>query len=266
MTENKIRTAFNKGCVEYDLLHNEDRILVGVSGGKDSLTLLKLLAERCRIYKPKIHVEAAHIIMDNIPYEINTDFIQQFCTDLGIRLHVLHTSFNATTDNRKTPCFLCSWQRRKMLFSFATEHKFNKVALGHHQDDFITTMLMNMSFEGAFAAMSASTTMAHYPITIIKPLCMVAEKDIALYAKENKWMGLKKNCPYEEETQRKKIGVMVQELMKLNPEIRFNLWKCMHNIQTDRLPQKSKKKARHHSRTTHTLSLTTISPTENVQA
>lgn len=242
MLEKKIRTTFNKGCSEYGLLNDGDCILVGVSGGKDSLTLLKLLAERSRIYKPKIHVEAVHIVMDNIPYEIDTDFIQQFCRELGVRLHILHTSFDATTDKRKTPCFLCSWQRRKMLFNFAKEQNFNKVALGHHQDDFITTMFMNMSFEGAFAAMSPSTTMTHYPITIIKPLCMVAEKDIALYAKENGWKGQKKNCPFEEDTQRKRIGQEVQELMKIHPEIRFNLWKCMHNIQKDRLPQTKDKK------------------------
>ena len=238
MLEKKIRTAFNKGCVEYDLLNDGDRILVGISGGKDSLMLLKLLSERSRIYKPKIHIEAAHVIMDNIPYNMDEVFLHEFCTRHNVRLHILHTSFDSTSDKRKTPCFLCSWERRKMLFSYATEHKFNKVALGHHQDDFITTLLMNMSYEGAFAAMAPSSQMRHYPLTIIKPLCLVTERDIALYAKSNDWKGMKKNCPFEEQTQRKRIGDVAQELMKINPEIRFNLWNCMQNIQEERLPHR----------------------------
>lgn len=240
--EQKLRISFNKGCVEYGLLEEGDRILVGLSGGKDSLLLLKLLAERSRIFKPAFKIEAIHIVMDNIPYEINSNFIEEFCRENKIRLHILHTSFDETTDHRKTKCFLCSWNRRKAIFTFAKENQFNKVALGHHQDDFITTLLMNMSFEGAFAAMSPKTKMSHYPIEIIRPLCKVAENDIEEYALEEEWKGQKKNCPFEEVTQRKQISQIAKELLNIHPEIRHNLWKSMQNVQKDRLPDKKGRK------------------------
>ena len=83
--EQKILKRFNKGCVDYHLLEDGDRILIALSGGKDSLELVRLLAQRARIYKPHIEVEAAHIIMDNIPYETDRSYLQAFCAENGIR-------------------------------------------------------------------------------------------------------------------------------------------------------------------------------------
>ena len=82
--EQKILKRFNKGCVDYHLLEDGDRILTALSGGKDSLELVRLLAQRARIYKPHIEVEAAHIIMDNIPYETDRSYLQDFCAENGI--------------------------------------------------------------------------------------------------------------------------------------------------------------------------------------
>ena len=84
--ERKVLKQFNKGCVDYHLLEDGDRILIALSGGKDSLELVRLLAKRSRIFKPHIEVEAAHIIMDNIPYETDRSYIQHFCEENGIKL------------------------------------------------------------------------------------------------------------------------------------------------------------------------------------
>jgi len=130
--EEKIRRKFNKGCVDYHLLEDGDRILIAISGGKDSLVLARLLAERSRIFRPSIKIEAAHVVMDNIPYETDRSFLQSFCDTLGIKLHILHSQFDESTDKRKTHCFLCAWNRRKTLFTFAQANGFNKIALGHH--------------------------------------------------------------------------------------------------------------------------------------
>lgn len=95
--EQKVLKRFNKGCVDYYLLEDGDRILIALSGGKDSLELVRLLAQRARIYKPHIEVEAAHIIMDNIPYETDRSYLQDFCAENGIKLHILHSSFDEST-------------------------------------------------------------------------------------------------------------------------------------------------------------------------
>lgn len=222
--EDKIRKLFNKGCVDYGLLQDGDRILVALSGGKDSLELTRLLGQRARIFKPSITVEAAHVIMDNIPYETDRTYLQQFCDDCGVKLHILHSQFDESTDPRKTKCFLCAWNRRKAMFTFATEHHFNKVALGHHQDDILTTLLMNLTYEGTFSSMPPMLPLEHYPISIIRPMCLVPESLIREFAEHMQFHKQKVLCPYEEATQRSTMQEVFHQLEAINPEARYSLW------------------------------------------
>lgn len=233
----KLTKQFNEGCTRYGLLEDNDRILIGLSGGKDSMALLSLMAKRSKIFKPKIHIEAVHVVMDNIPYSSDTEYLEEFANEHGCKLNVIHTSFDETTDTRKTKCFLCSWNRRKALFKFAEENGFNKIALGHHQDDIITTLLMNMTFEGATATMPPSMKMEHYNLTIIRPLCLAKEAMIKEFAEKSGFRKQKKLCPYENVTKRKAMEDVFHKLEELNPEARYNLWKAMTNIQKDRLPE-----------------------------
>lgn len=220
----ELSKRFNKGCTDYHLLQDGDRILIALSGGKDSLMLLRLLAARSRIYRPKIQVEAAHVIMDNIPYETDRSYLQQFCDEAGVRLHILHSSFDESTDKRKTRCFLCAWNRRKTLFSFAVSQGFNKVALGHHMDDILTTFLMNITYEGNRQTMQPSLALQHYPITIIRPLCLVSEADIQAEATQLGFLRQKTPCPYEQATRRTSMNEVLHQLESLNPEARYSLW------------------------------------------
>lgn len=238
----RIKRKFSKATKEYALLEEGDRILVALSGGKDSLVMLKLLAERSRVIKPRITVEAAHVSMVNIPYKSNIKFLQEFCNGLQVPFHHLESSFNAESDTRKSPCFLCSWNRRKALFEQAQATGCNKIALGHNMDDFIETMLMNITFQGAFSAMAPSMSMHKFPITIIRPLCLNNESDIALYASMQQYPKQIKNCPYEDDSNRKQMKDLLATLESLNPEARYSLWGAMSNIQPSLLPNKSKKK------------------------
>ena len=213
--EQKIIKRFNKGCVDYHLLEDGDRILIALSGGKDSLELVRLLAQRARIYKPHIEVEAAHIIMDNIPYETDRSYLQAFCAENGIKLHILHSSFDESTDPRKT------------LFEFAVSQGFNKIALGHHMDDILVTLLMNITFEGSHSTMQPSLSLKHYPLTIIRPLCLVHEADIRQVAEELHFTKQKALCPYEETTRRSDMQAVFQQLEQLNPEARYSLWRSV---------------------------------------
>lgn len=225
--EYKVRKLFRKGCVDFHLLEDGDKILIALSGGKDSLELVRLLAAQARIFIPSITVEAAHVIMDNIPYETDRTYIEQFCEKEGMRLHILHSSFDESTDTRKTRCFLCAWNRRKTLFDFAVNNDFNKVALGHHMDDFLVTALMNMTFEGSFSSMQPALALKHYPLTIIRPLCLVHESMIREISVAEGFQKQKTLCPYESETQRKQMTDMLADLEKINPEARYSLWRSI---------------------------------------
>ncbi len=237
----RIQKQFGRATKEYEMLNDGDRILVALSGGKDSLTMLQLMAERSRIYKPKISIVATHVRMTNIPYNANFTFLQELCDSLGVELHILESGFDASTDKRKSPCFLCSWNRRKALFTLAQEIGCNKIALGHNMDDFIETMLMNMTFQGTFSAMAPVMKMDKFPMTIIRPLCLVNENDVEAYAKERAFPPLEKNCPYENDSHRKSMKELLAHLETLNPEARYNLWGSMGNIQPSLLPQKTNK-------------------------
>ena len=238
----KIQKQFNKATKDYAMFADGDKILVALSGGKDSLTLLQLMSERSRIFKPSISIVAAHVTMVNIPYKTDTRFLQEFCKASGVELHIIESSFDASTDKRKSPCFLCSWNRRKALFTLAQELGCNKIALGHNMDDFIETMLMNITFQGTFSAMAPVITMDKFPISIIRPLCLVNENNVEEYATESRFPPQIKNCPYENDSNRKAMKDLLAHLENLNPEARYNLWGAMSNIQPSLLPPKTVKK------------------------
>ena len=167
---------------EYGLIDDGDKVLIGLSGGKDSLALVEFLAERSRVFKPRFSVVAAHVSMENIPYQADIEYLKNYCESFGVPFYHVTTSFNPDTDKRKAPCFLCSWNRRKKLFDLAKELGCTKIALGHHQDDILSTLLMNLTFQGAFATMPPRLYMNKVDVDIIRPLCLVPEVDLVEYA------------------------------------------------------------------------------------
>ena len=225
--ERHIREKFVKAFATYGLIDDGDHILIGLSGGKDSLLLTETLAWRARIAHPRFEVEALHVRMANIHYETDTSYLEQFCNSLGVRLHVVTTSFDASTDTRHTPCFLCSWMRRKQLFNVAQQLGCNKIALGHHQDDILHTALMNLTFQGHFSTMPVKLRMRKMPLTIIRPLCLLAEADIKTYAELAGYEKQLKLCPYEHDSNRTRIRHIYEELEQLNPEARYSLWNAL---------------------------------------
>lgn len=234
----RIEQRFNKGVVKYELINDDDKILVGVSGGKDSLALLELLARRSRILKPRFSVLAVHVGMKNIPYQTDLSYLKAFAEKLGVPFVYYETSFDMSTDTRKSPCFLCSWNRRKALFTVAKEYGCNKIALGHHMDDVLRTLLMNMTFQGAFGSMPPKLVMNKFDMTIIRPMCLVHEADLEELAVMHEYRKQVKNCPYESDSNRAQMKRILKELEELNPEARYNMWGAMTNVQKELLPSK----------------------------
>ena len=227
----RLNERFVKAMATYHLIEDDDHILVGLSGGKDSLLLTELLAERAKILHPRFKVEALHVRMENIHYETDTSYLQQFCDDLGVTLHVRTTRFEVeateTTERlrkQKQPCFLCSWNRRKIMFNLAQELSCNKIALGHHQDDIIHTALMNLTYQARFATMPVSLKMRKMPLTIIRPLCLIPETDIKIWAEMQGYQKQQKLCPYETNSHRTDIKQLYDALEQMNPEVRYNIW------------------------------------------
>lgn len=247
----RLNERFVRAFVTYKLLEDDDHILVGLSGGKDSLLLTELLAKRARIDQPRFRVEAIHVRMENVRYETSTDYLQQFCDNLNVPLHIVTTSFDdndisnspsptshssSLTSHSSSPsshskpkpaCFLCSWYRRKQLFNLAQELGCNKIALGHHRDDIIHTALMNLTFQGRFDAMPARLKMRKMPLSIIRPLCLIDEEDISRYAELSHYEKQVKLCPHEHETNRTAIAEVYQSMQRINPEARFSLWRAI---------------------------------------
>ena len=236
--EEKLWKTFNKALGQYQLIDEDDKILVGLSGGKDSLCLLEFLARRSKVHVPHFTVEALHVRMENIYYETDTTYLQSFCDRLGVPLRIVTTSFNADVSpltshpsplKVKPACFLCSWQRRKQLLNIAQELGCTKIALGHHQDDLLHTALMNLTFQGQFSTMPAKLKMKKMPLTIIRPLCLCQEADIRQYAEQQHYEKQLKLCPYEKNTNRTTAEVLFQQMQQMNKEARYSLWHALES-------------------------------------
>ena len=226
--EQRIRERFVKAFVTYHLLEDDDRVLVGLSGGKDSLCLLEMLAKRAKIDHPRFQVEALHVRMENIAYRTSTEYLERFCNDLNVTLHIRTTSFENNEDMKQKPaCFLCSWNRRKIMFNLAQELGFNKIALGHHQDDLLNTTLMNLFYQGRFDTMPALLRMRKMPIAIIRPLCMVEEADIKRYAELRGYEKQEKVCPFEHDTNRTAMDNLFKKIERLSPDVRHSMWNAL---------------------------------------
>ena len=243
----KLTRRFHKACADYGLIEDGDHILVGLSGGKDSLALVELLGRRARIYKPKFRVKALHVRVKERNYQTDLSWLEAFCREEGVPLMVRDVEIGERPDRPKdsatgetgprNECFLCAWYRRKTLFNVAQETGCNKIAFGHHRDDVLQTMLMNLIFEGAFATMPPKLQLDKMPLQIIRPLCLTDEALIAEYAAQRHYLPQTRLCPFEHVSAREKVKSLLADIKKLNPEAADTMYAAMTNIKPDYLPE-----------------------------
>lgn len=230
-----LQAKLKKAIDQWALIEDGDRILIGLSGGKDSLALVELMAERMRIFVPKFELHAAHIVMRNIPYSSDIDFLREHCESRSVVFHRIETEFDPTVDAKKSACFLCSWYRRKALFEAARSLGCNKVALGHHQDDILVTLLLNMTYQGSFSTMPVKLKMDKFDLTIIRPMALIKESDVAALAQLRQWKKQPKDCPYERDSHRSDMKALLAHIESQNPQARHHLWNSMRNVRPDYL-------------------------------
>lgn len=218
--------SFTRRAVDdYSMIADGDRIIVGVSGGKDSLVLLQALAELRRFYPAKYDLCALTIDMG---FE-GSDYtpIADFCRKINVEYIIEKTEIaKIIFDVRKepNPCSLCARMRRGVLYGKASELGYNKVALGHHFDDVVDTFMLNLFYEGRLGCFSPVTYLSSTGVTLIRPLIYAKEKDVAYFARRAELPVQKSLCPEDHNTERENMKNLLHELELKNKGLRYRIF------------------------------------------
>ena len=223
---------------DHQMVEEEDHVLVGLSGGKDSMILLAALAERQRSVPFPFRLSAAHVEAKGIGYEIDQSKLSAFCQDLGVPLHYRSIDPDLNKDPSKAACFVCSWHRRKVLFNLTRELNCQKLALGHHRNDAIETLLLNMIYHGSISSLPYSLSMFGGRMKLIRPLMDLEENLLKEYAGINKLVEVEKSCPHEDRTQRESIRRLIDNIENLHGKGPYNIFKSANKIFEEYLPRK----------------------------
>ena len=223
---------------ENKLIEPNDKVLVGLSGGKDSYSLLHILANVQKRVPFKFDLEAAHINIENIPYDKQYDYMQEFCNKLGVKLHIIQIEVDLEKDKKLSNCFKCSWNRRTELFKFTNRNNFNKLALGHNLDDAVETLLFNMFYNAEISSIPYRVEMFKNKFEIIRPLLETQKQFIIEYSKNIEVQEEKKICPFAQESKRQEVRDMINNLEKTNKDFKKNIFRSMKKIVLQYLPQK----------------------------
>jgi tRNA 2-thiocytidine biosynthesis protein TtcA len=243
--EKEIRSLMGKAIHRYGLIEDGDRILVGVSGGKDSLTMLDLLVERAKRVTIRYELVPAHV---DLGFPSNTaETLRRFFEERNLPCHIEHTGIGRlahSDENRENPCFLCSWERRKRIFSLAHRLKCNKIAFGHHKDDIIETFLLNILYSAEISTMLPIQAMFKGKVTIIRPLALIEEQMIERFAREKRLPVGSSGCPSSGRTKRNEMKALIEGLQKKNHRIKGNIFRSISNVKPDYLWTKWKRPVR----------------------
>lgn len=216
----KLDSMCRKALYEFQLLDGVDKLAIALSGGKDSLTLLFLLKAILGNGFEKIPLTAIHV---GGPFScgagVHTDFLKGICDELGVE-------FVEEVSNQKLEtlsCYPCSRQRRKLIFDAAKARGITTIAFGHHRDDSIQTLLLNLLHKAEFAANLPKVPMVDYGVTIIRPLLFIPENSIREFAGLYGFARILCQCPVGQNSMRKKTESLLKEIEELFPNARENL-------------------------------------------
>ena len=228
-----ISKKVGRAIMDYKMLEDGDRILVAVSGGKDSLTLLKILDDRRAFVPIKYEIIAVHVDMG---YKcIHPKIIRKYFKDQGYGHHIEKINILKETPREKITCFWCSWNRRKALFQAAEKLGCGKIALGHHKDDIVQTFLLNLFFQGEISAMNPNQELFEGKINIIRPLAYIEEKETERFSKENKFPVPHCRCPNANTNKRKQVAKLLKQVERMSPNFKTNVFKSLGRIKREYL-------------------------------
>ena len=225
------------GCLrradqDFRLISPGDRIAVGVSGGKDSLVLLRALDLYRRFSHKDFSLSAVTVTMGLEPFDLTP--VKEMCAELGVEYIIRETEIGKIIfDYRKekNPCALCSKMRRAVLANTCVEYGFNKLALGHHREDVIETLLMSLFYEGRFHTFHPCTLMSRTGITVIRPLVYLPESHMKHMAKVLDLPLIQSPCPANGETRRAEMKDLMRRLRQIYPDANERF---LHALRQDR--------------------------------
>lgn len=243
----KLRHGVGRAIADFALIGEGDRIAVAVSGGKDSYTLLLLLEDLRR--RAPIHFELVAINIDSGYPGYRTDVIEDFLRDNHFDYRLLPTEHYSIIREKRRPgssfCSICARLKRGALYELAQNLGCNKLALGHHQDDFIETLLLNQFFVGSLKSMAASMLADNGVTTVIRPLVYVAEEDIIDFSRQVSLPVVCCCCPVcgTADLQRKKMKTLLKDLQSEIPNVKSSLLHALSSVHPRHLLDPSLRRA-----------------------
>ena len=232
--EARIAKKTTKAIKDFNLVEDGDRVMVGLSGGKDSWALLQILDELRQ--RAPIDFSLVAVNVDSGYKDFKHDVIARTCDERGWEYRIEHTEIGEVMDDileaNATPCSLCARLRRGVLYRIAGEIGATKIALGHHLDDFIETLLLNLFFAGALKAMPARLVSDNGEHVVIRPLAYVGEDEARLYAKEAGLPIIGCCCPAcgDLSLQRQRVKRLVMDLEVEHPGVKQSMLKALRNV------------------------------------
>jgi len=231
--ENFLLKKIGKAIYDYKMIEPGDRVLVAVSGGKDSVSLLRLLLLKKK--QIPFDFDIIPVCVDFGNFGQNLDILEQYFKSLQLEYYIERTHLPEKKDKKLSYCFWCSWNRRKILFKLAEKYNCRKIAFAHHLDDIVETFLMNLFYYGEISTMPPKISMFQGKIFIIRPMVYIKEKAILDYAKEANIPYTTSTCPFFDNSRRKYIEGLISELEKKCPYVKLNIFRSMKRIQYEYL-------------------------------
>ena len=221
----RVLSFVRRALDDYGMIEDGDKIAVGVSAGKDSLTLLCAMAEIRRFYPKKFDLLAITVDMGFEGMDFSP--IKRFCEELGVEYEIVPTQISKIifdVRKEKNPCSLCAKMRRGALYNYAKERGCNKVALGHHFDDVVETFMLNLFFEGRLGCFQPVTYLSNTDITLIRPMIYMPEKDVRYFASKTELPIQKSPCPADGNTEREEMKKLLASLERENKGLRYRIF------------------------------------------
>lgn len=219
----RLESMFRKALFDYQMLAGVDKVAVALSGGKDSLTLLFMLKAIAGRGFPDFEIHAIHVSGEyTCGSGVSLDYLRAICADLEVNFVICESKQKLET----LECYSCSRERRRLLFDAAKSLGAETIAFGHHRDDHAQTVLMNLLHKAEFAGNLPKIRMQEFGVTIIRPLIYIAEQDIRTFAQQNGFARIMCGCPVGQNSMRKQVDQLLNEIETLFPNARLNIAKA----------------------------------------